>query len=165
MATGRETKLTQQVGEHLVCAELGRRGFIATTFTGNVPVFDIVALDENHKIKLIQVKAIDGGEWQIKDVSKYLDISISDNGIQNVKGIKDIQFPDLICIFVKLVFQGNDEFYLFRLSNMQDIIFEKYGSWLRKKGGIRPRNQKSMHAAVSSRDLEKYKNNWELLKE
>ena len=44
MATGRSNYLTKQTGEYLVAAELSRRGFIATTFTGNVPSYDIVAV-------------------------------------------------------------------------------------------------------------------------
>lgn len=46
MATGRSNKLVGQTGEYLVAAELSRRGFIATTFTGNVPHYDIIASDE-----------------------------------------------------------------------------------------------------------------------
>jgi hypothetical protein len=45
MATGRDNQLTKQVGEYLVAAEVCRRGFIATTFTGNVPHYDIIASD------------------------------------------------------------------------------------------------------------------------
>lgn len=36
---GLRNKLAGQVGEYLVCAEFGRRGLIATSFTGNVPDF------------------------------------------------------------------------------------------------------------------------------
>ena len=43
MATGRTSKLVGQTGEYLVAAELSRRGLIATTFTGNVPHYDIIA--------------------------------------------------------------------------------------------------------------------------
>lgn len=43
MATGRDNQRTKQVGEYLVAAEVCRRGFIATTFTGNVPHYDIIA--------------------------------------------------------------------------------------------------------------------------
>jgi len=39
--TGRELQLTKQTGEYLVCAELCRKKFIATSFTGNVPDYDI----------------------------------------------------------------------------------------------------------------------------
>ena len=46
MATGRDMQLTKMIGEYLVCAELCRRGLLATTFTGNVPEFDILATDK-----------------------------------------------------------------------------------------------------------------------
>jgi hypothetical protein len=46
MATDRSNHLTKQTGEYLVAAELSRRGYIATTFTGNVPDYDIVAVDD-----------------------------------------------------------------------------------------------------------------------
>jgi hypothetical protein len=45
MAAGLNSKLTGQICEHLVTAELGlgRRGIIATPFSGNVPDIDILA--------------------------------------------------------------------------------------------------------------------------
>jgi len=46
MATGRDMQLTKMIGEYLVCAELCRRELLATTFTGNVPEFDILATDK-----------------------------------------------------------------------------------------------------------------------
>ena len=45
MATGRNNKLVGQTGEYLVAAELSRMNLIATTFTGNVPHYDIIASD------------------------------------------------------------------------------------------------------------------------
>src|SRR2546430_17233872 len=56
MATGRSNYLTKQTGEYLVAAELSRRWFIATTFTGNVPHYDIVGGDERGGHALVQVK-------------------------------------------------------------------------------------------------------------
>ena len=41
MATGHDNQLTRQIGEHLVAAELGRRGYVATPFAGNVPMYDL----------------------------------------------------------------------------------------------------------------------------
>ena len=52
-------KLTGQIGEHLVVAELGRRMIIATPFSGNVPDIDVIAY-ANKKSTHIQVKAING---------------------------------------------------------------------------------------------------------
>ncbi len=64
MATGREMQLTKQVGEYLACAELCRRGFIATPFAGNVPEFDILAISGKYETKPIQVKEGRGVSWQ-----------------------------------------------------------------------------------------------------
>ena len=38
-------QLTRQIGEHLVAAELGRRGYVATPFAGNIPMYDRLAAD------------------------------------------------------------------------------------------------------------------------
>ena len=38
------TQLSKQLSEHLVAAELARRGIVATPFSGNVPDIDILAL-------------------------------------------------------------------------------------------------------------------------
>ena len=66
MATGRDNKLVGAAGEYLVAAELCRRGLIATTFTGNVPHYDIVASDAKGRHVSIQVKASRSGSWQFK---------------------------------------------------------------------------------------------------
>jgi len=162
MATGREMQLTKQVGEYLVCAELCRLGFIATTFTGNVPEFDILAINNKYETKPIQVKAIKSGSWQF-DASKFLDISF--NGIQKIERKKPLKNLDLICIFVKLISQSQDQFYIFRLKDLQDIVFRNHRGCLEKYGGKRPRNPKSTHTAVSPANLSKYRDNWKLLKE
>lgn len=64
MATGRDNLLTKQVGEYLVAVEVCRRGFIATTFTGNVPHYDIIAANGTGSHQAIQVKAITRHAWQ-----------------------------------------------------------------------------------------------------
>jgi hypothetical protein len=46
-----------------VAAELGRRGLIATPFAGNVPIFDLLAVDEKGRAIPIQVKTINGPSW------------------------------------------------------------------------------------------------------
>jgi hypothetical protein len=67
MSTGRLNKLAGQIGEYLVCAELGRRGLIATPFAGNVPTFDVLATDESCRTVPIQE-----GESQ-RQLAKYGD--------------------------------------------------------------------------------------------
>ena len=140
MASGRSTQLTKQVGKNLVAAELGRRGFIAATFAGNVPDFDILAADPSGKTFPVQVKAIQGASWQF-DIRTFLDIELSDN-TQVVKGKKTSFNRDLICIFVRIDPQRNDEFYILYWGDLQDHFFANY------KGGQRPRNPESFHCAV-----------------
>lgn len=64
MATGRGNYLTKQAGEDIVAAQLSRRGVVATTFTGNVPAYDIVAVDDCGGHALVQVKAVTADSWQ-----------------------------------------------------------------------------------------------------
>jgi len=160
-------QLTKQVGEYLVSAELSRLGFITTPFAGNVPEFDILATDEKLETKPVQVKTIRGGSWQF-DGSKFLDISISvgdrESIRQRINGKKHLENPNLVCILVKLVSRGQDEFYVLRLGDLQEIIFEGYSRWLEQHGGRRPRKPKSTHNSISPRDLLKYRDNWELLR-
>ncbi len=61
VTTGQRMQQIKQAGEYLVAAELCRRGFIATTFTGNVPHYDIIAADNQEHDVHIQVKAIGSG--------------------------------------------------------------------------------------------------------
>jgi superfamily II DNA/RNA helicase len=63
VGTGLSNKLAGQIGEYRVCAELGRRGLIATPFSGNVPTFDVLATDEQCRTVTIQVKALRGTNW------------------------------------------------------------------------------------------------------
>jgi hypothetical protein len=161
MATGRSMQLTKQVGEYLVCAELCRRGLIATTFAGNVPDFDVLAINEKLETIPIQVKTITKGAWQF-DAKTFLEISIS-NGTQKVERKISLPNPDLICIFVRLKEQNRDEFYIFRMKDLQEIIYEKYSKWLCKKKGKRPRKPSSTHCTVYPDDLKDYKNKWELI--
>ena len=161
MATGRKNQLTKQIGEYLVAAELCRRGLIATTFTGNVPDFDIIATNDNFETIPIQVKTIWKGGWQF-DARKFANIDI-DSGIQRVIDKISLPNPDLICVFVRLFAQGNDEFYIFRLSDLQEIIFESYSQYMTRTMGKRPRNIDSTHAAINPKDIERFKNNWNLI--
>jgi hypothetical protein len=155
MASGRSNQLTRQIGEHLVAAKLGRMGYVATPFAGNVPMYDILAANlEGHAIP-IQVKAINGPSWQFK-ADRFLEIEMRD-GEQIVKGRKIVPNPDLICILVLLKENEHDEFYVLRFRDLQDIFFDSY------KGGRRPRNPESMHCAVWPKELEQFRDNWQLL--
>jgi len=165
MATGRNMQLTKMVGEYLVCAELCRKGLLATTFTGSVPEFDILATDKNLQTIPIQVKGNAKGDWMLR-ANSFLNINYNEETkIQTILGKKDFKKSKLIYIFVKLVDQGKDEFYVLRLQDLQNIIFKNHSEYLQKHGGRRPKSPESMHTAISSKHLSGYRDNWKLLQE
>lgn len=157
MATGRATQLTRQIGEHLVAAKLGRMGYIATPFAGNVPAFDLLVADQEGYAIPLQVKAINGGGWQFR-ADHFLNIDIVDE-VQTVRGTVALVNPDLVCVLVVLKEDERDEFYLLRLRDLQAHFRRTY------KEGRRPKNPQSLHCAVWPRELQKYRDRWDVLKE
>jgi len=155
MATGLSTQLTRQIGEHLVTAELGRRGIIATPFAGNVPDIDILAY-ANGISAHEQVKAINKDSWQF-DIRKFLDVRLTKKG-QKVLGLNKDCNRKIICIFVSVGKQlGDDEFYVFRYGWLQDYFQQGYS------GRIPPKNIKSFHCAIWKKDLKKHLKKWEII--
>jgi hypothetical protein len=155
MATGLSTKLTGQIGEHLVTAELGRRGIIATPFSGNVPDIDILAY-ANGVTGHIQVKTINKDSWQF-DIRKFLDVVLTDKR-QIVRGKNQELDRKIICVFVSLgPGLGEDKFYIFKQGWLQDYFAERY------KGRKPPHNIKSFHCAIWERDLKRYLGKWKLI--
>jgi hypothetical protein len=139
----------------LVAAELGRRGWIATTFTGSLPGFDILAVNEQGRILEVQVKAIQSSTWQL-NAGQFLEIELVD-GVQYIRGPKAIQTAGRICIFVRLIAHGRDEFYLFRWQNLQELLARTYVA------GRRPKNPTTRHHALLPKHIEQYKDNWDVL--
>ncbi|MHA2220144.1 MAG: hypothetical protein ACXACY_30040 [Candidatus Hodarchaeales archaeon] len=155
MATGLSTQLTRQIGEHLVTAEIGRLGIIATPFAGNVPDVDILAF-ANGVTAPIQVKAINKDSWQF-DIRKFLDVQLTDKG-QKVLGLNNDLDRRLICVFVVIgETLGEDEFYIFRMGWLQDYFQRTY------VGRKPPKNIKSFHCAIWKRDL-KHPGDWSLIR-
>jgi hypothetical protein len=163
MSSGRQNQLTKQTGEYLVSAELCRRGYIATSFTGNVPDYDVIAIDKNNRAIPVQVKTIRSKSWQL-NARNYLDIEIFVNKMQHIKK-RDLPDSNLVHIFVKLNDNCDDEFYIFRFKDLQEIVYSGYKSYLEKHGGKRPKSPGSTHTDVSREQLSGYKDSWELLNE
>lgn len=156
MATGLSSQLTRQIGEHLVTAELGRRGIVATPFAGNVPDIDILAYASG-RTKHIQVKAINKGDWQL-DIRKFLDIGRTDKG-QMIQGRNQKLDRETICVFVSLDKKpSEDEFYIFKQGWLQDHCARSY------KARKPPRNVDSFHYALRKSDVQTHLDKWEIIK-
>ncbi len=167
MVTGRQKQLIKQVGEYLVAAELCRRELIATSFTGNVPIFDILAISSEDKMKTIQVKATTtNGGWNL-DAADFLDFEPATDSTQHIKGMRKLSNSNTIFCFVKLGSFGKekqstneDEFYLIPINELQKIIEEKYSAFLTKVNHIRPNKPDSHHTKIKIENIAGFKDNW-----
>ncbi len=165
MATGRSNKLVGQIGEFLVCAELGRLGLIATPFAGNVPGFDVIATDEHYNSVPIQVKANNGGStWQFNG-DKYLDIDYDPKTKkQTIGGLKKIADPNLIFVFVWLGHRKKspDRYFVLTKRELQQVMRDHYEKYLRDHDGQRPQNPESRFIAIRLPELAPYENRWKM---
>lgn len=162
MATGRNNKLVGATGEYLVAAELSRRGLIATTFTGNVPHYDIIASDESGRHVSVQVKASRSPSWQFSNISLYCDITF-DGKRQIVGEKKPCPVQRLMMVFVRIDEYGNDRFYIVPWERFRDMLVALYEAYLVKHNGARPKKWDSLHSAIAESELEPYRDKWETI--
>lgn len=157
MASRRDIQLTRQIGVHLTIAKLGRLGYIASICPKNDFGHDLLILDEFGNSLPAQVRVINGGSWQFQ-ITKFLNMDVIGD-MQYCSGERELEEPNLLCIYVKLSTNENSDFYIFHLRDLQEICFQQT-----PKSRFRPKNPKSLHSAVRPIDLQKYKENWGLLK-
>lgn len=160
MSTGRRNKLVGQTGEYLVAAELSRLGLIATTFTGNVPHYDIIASDVQGRHVSVQVKTSRGSSWQFGNITQYCDIKFDDKR-QIVGEGKPCPVERLIVVFVKLGETGSDRFYIMPWQCLRDLLTDEHRAYLANHGGIRPKRWDSLHCAISETRLQSYRDRWD----
>ena len=162
MATGRSNKLVGQTGEYLVAAELSRRGLIATTFTGNVPHYDIIASDETGKHVSVQVKAGRGASWQFGNITQFCAIKFHGKS-QIVGDMKACPVRRLIVIFVKIAEDRHDRFYILTWQRLRDLLVKGHKAFLQRHDGVRPQRWDSLHSAISEKTLLPYRDRWDTI--
>ena len=162
--SGRNNSLAKQVGEHLVCAELGRRGFIATPFAGNVPAFDVLAADEQCRTVPIQVKATRGYKWP-SNTTGWMNLEHdSATGVQRYHGPVTLANPELIYVCVVIAAAGaRDRYFVMTQADVQRAVITAYSRWMDGHGWKRPRKSDSIHCVYTIADIEQYEDNWELI--
>ena len=162
MASGRNTKIVGATGEYLVAAELSRRGLIATTFTGNVPDYDIVATDCEFRSVLVQVKAISGSSWQF-DFRRFAEVTLEGKRQVYQRPVKLKR--DIVCVMVALGNYGSDRFYILRWTDLRTIVIKRHRAFLDRHDGIRPKKFDSFHCAIDEQLLSAFRDNWDLVRE
>ena len=163
-ATGRSNQLIKSIGEFSTCAELARRGYLATPFAGNVPEFDLVYTNAKFQVHHLQVKAT-RTQWQF-NAERYINIQQNADGTQRVTGKVKLPLPGMVYVFVQVGSKaGKDKFFIISAIELQKMIYKGYKAYLVKHMYKRPQNQKSTHWAINSNELSHFQNNWDLLDE
>jgi len=168
LSRGKRTKLTGQVGEHLVSAMLGMKGYYATPYAGNVPGFDLSVVNASTLESFpVQVKTSTGGAILQSTITKWAEINIDKKtGKQKYLRPKVLDHPDMIWIFVQLSEDLNNCLYIIcQAKDIQKAVINGYRKWMCKHNWIRPRNPFSKHCALLEKDLSNYIDNWELLEQ
>jgi len=165
MRSGLSNKVVGQAGEFAVCSQLGKLGLVATPFAGNVPGFDVLAVDEHLNCVPIQVKTSRFRTWIMGDISKYVEVTRTDD-LMTLGNVKSPRYPDLIRIYVALGKAGKpDRFFILTEQEFYLLTVESFKNWLAGHGGVRPKNPKSVHSAVGISTLEPHENKWSLITE
>ena len=160
MQKGRSNKLVGATGEYLVAAELSRRGLIATTFTGNVPHYDIIASDDAGHHVSVQVKASKGGSWQFANITNFCEITFSGKRQIVGKG-KPSPIQRLVFVFVSIDVDGNDHFFVLTWRQLRDLLVKQHKAYLKKHNGVRPKRWDSLHAGIIETSLYPYRDKWD----
>ena len=158
------TTLTSRLAEHLVCAELARRKLIATTFTHNVPKFDVLVADEDCRTVPLQIKATTSESWRTS-ADIWVNITLNNaNETQVIGSDKSLMTPELIWVCVAVAApEGRDRYFILTARDVQKICIANHRQLLEKCSGHRPKNWKSLDCWWDTADLKSFENNWDLI--
>ncbi len=143
---------------------LSRRGYIATTFTGNVPDYDIIASNENGRHVSVQVKASRSSSWQFGDISRYCQISFKGK-YQIVGRPKRCPVQHLVVVFVVIGAEREDRFYILKWTVLRNLLIKHHKTFLAEHGGKRPKKWDSLHCAILEKILKPHLNKWAVVEE
>jgi hypothetical protein len=137
-------------GQYFVCAELSRRGAIASLTLGNTPGVDVLATNKDgSKLAFIQVKT-----------TRHRDFDW-------ILGVKDERWSpqDINSFYVFVRYEGVDdlpEYYVAPAAEVSERIHREFKAWLKKPGrGGKPHDPKNTVRTWCDRP--EYKDKWEML--
>lgn len=158
-------QLIGHIGEHLACAQLGKLGYLATPFAGNVPIFDLLIANKDLQSLPIQIKTSTTGKWK-ESANKWLNIEIDHKNKKQIdKGDKKIENPNLIYIYILLSKSSErDRFFILNKKQLQKIIASHYRNYMNGKNWIRPKKYDSYDCTFIVDEINMYENKWGLIK-
>jgi len=167
MSTGKKNKLTGQIGEHLVSAMLGTMGFYASPYSGNVPGFDITAVNsETLNSFPIQVKTSNGGSLVHSTINKWVEHHVDENNYQHFGELLKLPNPNIIWVMVQI--KNNElnsaRYFICTEKQIQTKIVDRYKEFMERHNSRRPGGGASLQAILNLKDLQEFEDNWEILK-
>ena len=166
MSTGKRNKLTGQIGEHLVSAMLGTMGYYASPYSGNVPGFDITAVDSKTLQSFpIQVKTSNGGALIHSVINKWVEHRIEKDNYQHLGNMLKLPSPNMIWVMVRI--ENNElntaRYFICREEQIQAKIVKRYTRFMEKHNYRRPGGGASTQAVLNLNDMEEFEDNWIIL--
>jgi hypothetical protein len=127
---------THNAGRHFAVAEALMHGYHAAV-VGRSSLIEV-----NGHQALVQVAA--KGAWQIEDVDSYTAGKIE-------------------CMVLVNLTDDTPQYYICPGDQLRDDVRKRYDEFLASKGGTRPRNPASKHAAIYPEHVRKWRNDWNQL--
>lgn len=168
MKLGTSNKLTGQIGEHLVAAKLGCLGFYASPYAGNVPNFDITAVNsENLKTFPVQVKTSNANTLVHSQIDKWVEHSIDENNVQSLGSPLELSHPQVIWVVVQLQNRdiSNARYFICHAHQIQNEIIKRYRDFMERHDFRRPHGGGSKQEILTLKEMEKFEDNWSIFKE
>ncbi|MCC2615008.1 hypothetical protein LJ739_01975 [Aestuariibacter halophilus] len=159
-------KLVGQVGEHLLSAKLGMMGFYASPFAGNVPTFDVTAVDaETLRSKIIQVKTSTTNTLAQSEISTWIETNVDDTGLYSFGEKRKLIHPKMIWVLINLPSKdlGSARFFICTEKDIQEAHINRFTTWIESHGYRRPKLGNSMHSILTITELSKFEDNWALI--
>lgn len=168
MKIGTRNRLTGQIGEHLVSAILGTLGYYASPYAGNVPEFDLTAVNSQSLESFpVQVKTSNGGALVRSTIDKWIEHRIGKDKIHHIGEPFQISNPNMIWIIVQLT--NNDiktaRFFVCTKRQVQEKIVSNFTFFMKKHEWQRPLHSSSKTVMLTVKELEEYEDNWSILGE
>jgi len=112
----------------------------------------------------VQVKSKrSGGDWQ-GNARDWMEFEERNDYCQYVKCKVPLSDPDTVFVYVELgTRQEPDKFYVLTKAQVQDLVYIGYKRFIESHDHKRPRNPRSYHFALGTKELEQYRDNWNMI--
>ncbi|RUO72192.1 hypothetical protein CWI80_10360 [Pseudidiomarina sediminum] len=166
MGSGVHNKLIGQIGENLVAAKLGTLGYYASPYAGNVPGFDLTAVDSKTLSSFpIQVKCSTANTLVHSQIDRWIETSIDSTGKYSFGELLQLDHPNMLWIMVNLPHGQieNARYFICRESDIQKLAVERFIAFIKRHNYRRPNGGNSKQAILTLKELDRYEDNWSLI--